>query len=108
VDRRGQPFREHARRARPGVDQRPRPGVPDGRRAIRLQATNERQAILARAGISKDKEVVVHCQAGIRTTLAVFALSLMGYDRVRAYDGSMAEWANREDVPLVRETASVP
>ena len=28
-------------------------------------------------------------------------LSLLGYDRVSNYDGSMREWANREDTPLV-------
>jgi thiosulfate/3-mercaptopyruvate sulfurtransferase len=30
----------------------------------------------------------------------MFVLSLLGYDRVRNYDGSMREWANREDTPL--------
>ncbi len=28
----------------------------------------------------------------------------MGYDRVRNYDGSMGEWANRDHTPLVLET----
>jgi 3-mercaptopyruvate sulfurtransferase SseA len=28
-------------------------------------------------------------------------LKLLGYDRVRNYDGSMREWANRADTPLV-------
>jgi 3-mercaptopyruvate sulfurtransferase SseA len=32
----------------------------------------------------------------------VFTLSLLGYDRVRNYDGSMGEWANRDDTPLVK------
>ncbi len=27
-------------------------------------------------------------------------MKLLGYDRVRNYDGSMAEWANRDDTPL--------
>ena len=27
-------------------------------------------------------------------------LTLLGYQRVRNYDGSMREWANREDTPL--------
>jgi 3-mercaptopyruvate sulfurtransferase SseA len=25
---------------------------------------------------------------------------LLGWDRVRAYEASMAEWANRDDTPL--------
>ena len=27
-------------------------------------------------------------------------MELLGYDNVRVYDGSMREWANREDTPL--------
>jgi thiosulfate/3-mercaptopyruvate sulfurtransferase len=46
------------------------------------------------------KETVIHCQAGIRTTMAVLVLALLGWDRVRAYEASLAEWANRDDTPL--------
>ncbi|ETX00642.1 MAG: hypothetical protein ETSY1_10505 [Candidatus Entotheonella factor] len=31
----------------------------------------------------------------------MFVLKLLGYDRTRNYDGSMGEWANRDDTPLV-------
>jgi 3-mercaptopyruvate sulfurtransferase SseA len=27
-------------------------------------------------------------------------MKLLGYERVRNYDGSMRDWANREDTPL--------
>jgi len=30
----------------------------------------------------------------------VFVLQLLGYGRTKNYDGSMGEWANREDTPL--------
>jgi len=30
----------------------------------------------------------------------MFVLTLMGFDRVRNYDASMREWANRQDTPL--------
>lgn len=32
----------------------------------------------------------------------MFVLQLLGYQRVRNYDASFAEWANRDDTPLVR------
>jgi 3-mercaptopyruvate sulfurtransferase SseA len=27
-------------------------------------------------------------------------LKLLGYDRAKNYDGSMGEWANRDDTPM--------
>jgi 3-mercaptopyruvate sulfurtransferase SseA len=30
----------------------------------------------------------------------MFVLKLLGWDRVRNYDGSMRDWANRDDSPL--------
>ena len=30
-----------------------------------------------------------------------FVLELLGYPDIRVYDGSMYEWANRDDTPLV-------
>ena len=31
----------------------------------------------------------------------MFALRLLGYENVSNYDGSMGEWANRNDTPIV-------
>ena len=61
----------------------------------------ELQTILTEAGLSPTNESIIHCQAGVRTTVGFFVLSLLGWDRVRAYDASMAEWANRDDTALV-------
>jgi thiosulfate/3-mercaptopyruvate sulfurtransferase len=66
-----------------------------------LRSSDEIARVLADAGLDRDKETIVHCYAGVRTTMGVFAMSLLGWDRVRAYDASMAEWANRDDTPLV-------
>lgn len=44
--------------------------------------------------------MIVHCHAGVRTTMAVFALVLLGWERVRADEASMAEWAGRDETPL--------
>ena len=52
-------------------------------------------------GLSPARETIIHCQAGVRTTMGVFALSLLGWDGVRAHEASLAEWANRDDTPLV-------
>lgn len=55
---------------------------------------------LAQAGIGPG-EVVTHCQAAVRAAHTAFALTLAGWDAVRVYDGSMAEWSRRDDAPLV-------
>jgi thiosulfate/3-mercaptopyruvate sulfurtransferase len=52
------------------------------------------------AGVTKDKEVIVYCRTGMRATHAYFVLRLLGYPRVRVYDGSMVEWGNRPELPI--------
>ena len=60
----------------------------------------ELRAMLTEAGVRPDAEVVTYCQAGIRAAVGAFVLTLLGWSDVRNYDGSMREWANREDTPL--------
>lgn len=53
-------------------------------------------------GITPDKTVYTHCQAGIRAAHAAFVLRLLDYPRAANYDGSWAEWGNRDDTPIER------
>jgi thiosulfate/3-mercaptopyruvate sulfurtransferase len=62
---------------------------------------NELHAMFTEAGFSPASEIVTYCQGGVRAAHAMFALRLAGFEQVRNYDGSMKEWANREDTPLV-------
>ena len=41
------------------------------------------------------------CQGGIRAAQMAMTLTLLGYDRVRNYDGSFRDWGNRDDTPIV-------
>lgn len=51
-------------------------------------------------GITPDKEVIPHCQSNVRGSHAYFTLRLMGYDSVRPYEGSWAEYGNRSDAVI--------
>ena len=62
----------------------------------------ELQKLLDEAGIDRKNPTITYCQGGIRAAHAAFALDLMGYENVRVYDGSMRDWANRDDTPLTK------
>jgi thiosulfate/3-mercaptopyruvate sulfurtransferase len=52
-------------------------------------------------GVSPDQEVVVYCRLGVRASYSWFVLKyLLGYERVRNYDGSWTEWGNSVGVPI--------
>jgi len=70
-------------------------------KAVRsLRSEEEVRVLIEEAGLDPEKTVVTHCQAAIRATYTAFVLELMGFPSVRVYDGSMEEWANRDDTPL--------
>jgi thiosulfate/3-mercaptopyruvate sulfurtransferase len=67
----------------------------------RFKSSEELKSMFESAGVTPDKEVITVCQGGIRAAQAAFTLSLLGYDKVRNYDGSFGDWGNRDDTPIV-------
>ena len=53
----------------------------------------------AELGVNADKEIVTYCVTGARSSHTYLALRLLGYTRVRNYDGSWEEWGSRRDLP---------
>jgi len=59
------------------------------------------RASYAAQGITPDKNIVVYCNGGLESSHVYFTLrSVLGYPRVRVYDGSWTEWAEREELPM--------
>ena len=64
----------------------------------------ELQAIyLGEKGLRADDDIVVYCRIGERSSHTWFVLTrLLGYEKVRNYDGSWTEWGNLVGVPIER------
>jgi len=65
------------------------------------KARDELRASYAAQGITPDKTIIAYCNGGLESSHVYFALhNLLGYSRVRVYDGSFTEWAERLELPV--------
>jgi thiosulfate/3-mercaptopyruvate sulfurtransferase len=54
------------------------------------------------AGVTPAKEVITYCQTAVRAAHTLFTLKLLGYGKIKNYDGSWAEYGNRQDTQIGR------
>jgi thiosulfate/3-mercaptopyruvate sulfurtransferase len=58
-------------------------------------------------GVTGDTEVIAYCRIGERSSHTWFVLKyLLGFPRVRNYDGSWTEWGNLVGAPIEKEQAA--
>ncbi|HZQ05196.1 MAG TPA: sulfurtransferase [Anaerolineae bacterium] len=74
-------------------------------KAVKEDATfkspEELKALFEGAGITPDRDIIAYCRIGERSSLTWFVLTyLLGYPRVRNYDGSWTEWGNLVGAPI--------
>ncbi|MFZ1416164.1 MAG: 3-mercaptopyruvate sulfurtransferase [Defluviicoccus sp.] len=61
--------------------------------------------IFTDAGVDLTRPLVGSCGSGVTAATTAFAAFLLGRDDVAVYDGSWAEWGNRDDTPIERDGA---
>ncbi|MGE3178182.1 MAG: sulfurtransferase [Vicinamibacterales bacterium] len=65
-----------------------------------FKSADELRQIFERKAISPGQEIIVYCLVGMRASVDLFALHLLGYEKLRNYYGAWEEWGNRDDLPL--------
>jgi thiosulfate/3-mercaptopyruvate sulfurtransferase len=66
-----------------------------------FKSIEELRSLYASKGVTPDKDVVAYCRIGERSSHTWFVLhELLGYDRVRNYDGSWTEWGSLVGAPI--------
>ena len=73
----------------------------DGNKAFK--PAEELKQVVAARGATPERDIVTYCRMSHRATVLYFALTeLLGYRKVKVYDGSWTEWGNLVGVPVER------
>ena len=68
-----------------------------------FKSDDELTALYQNVGVTPDTDVIAYCRIGERSSHSWFVLhELLGYDRVRNYDGSWTEYGSLVGVPVER------
>lgn len=68
-----------------------------------FKSPDELKELYQSQGITEDKDVIAYCRIGERSSHTWFALKyLLGFPKVRNYDGSWTEWGNLVEAPIER------
>ncbi len=66
-----------------------------------FKAADELRDLYGSKGVSADRETIAYCRIGERSAHTWFVLTqLLGYERVRNYDGSWTEWGSLIGAPI--------
>jgi thiosulfate/3-mercaptopyruvate sulfurtransferase len=66
-----------------------------------FKSAEELRQLYEGAGITPDKEIIAYCRIGERSSHTWFVLThLLGYPKVKNYDGSWTEWGNLVNAPI--------
>ena len=66
-----------------------------------LKSLDSLREIFANAGVDLKKPIVTSCGSGVTAAVITLALTSLGHEDNRLYDGSWSEWGSRKDTPVV-------
>jgi thiosulfate/3-mercaptopyruvate sulfurtransferase len=68
-----------------------------------FRALDELMSEVRTRGVGPDDEIIAYCRMSHRATVIYFTLTeLLGFEKVRVYDGSWTEWGNLVGMPIER------
>lgn len=70
------------------------------RHSFTFASPTELADLYAAAGVSRDKSIITYCGRGYAGACGLLALKTLGYNDVRLYDGSWAEWSADSNLPV--------
>jgi thiosulfate/3-mercaptopyruvate sulfurtransferase len=74
-----------------------------------FKPADELRALYAKNGVTDEKDVIAYCRIGERSSHTWFVLRhLLGFPKVRNYDGSWTEWGSSIGLPIENPSAKVP
>ncbi len=92
-----------------GIDKEPRPGLKKGniKSSINIpfdsiQKKNyllklyKLKDLIKKKKITKSKEIICYCGSGVTACNLILVLNIIGFMRVKLYDGSWAEWGKKK------------
>ena len=65
-----------------------------------FRSADDIKALYESRGVLPSHQVIAYCLVGMRASVDLFALHLVGYERLRNYYGAWDEWGNRDDLPI--------
>ncbi len=74
----------------------------DANRNNRLKPPDVLRQMLYSQGLTPDMEIITYCQTHHRSSHSYAMLKSLGFEKIRGYPGSWAEWGNSLNMPIER------